>query len=75
MICSSFEVGAMELVVDFRILYHVVNFHAIWSPVAYGFVAVNMPSDQKLHCHKLIFSLSLKLCERCHFVTSFPSVP
>ena len=65
----------MELVVDFRILQHAVNFHAIWSPVAYGFAAVNMPSDRKLQFRKLLFSLSLKLCVRSHFVTSFPSDP
>ena len=53
MIYSSFEVDAMELVVDFRILEHAISFHAILSPVAYGFAAVNMPSDRKLHFHEV----------------------
>ena len=53
MICSSFEVGPMELVVDLVFLKNALNFHAIWSPVAYGFAAVNMPSDRKLHFHEV----------------------
>ena len=65
----------MELVVALKIIQHALIFHVIWCPIAYSFVAVNMPSDRKLHCLKQIFSLSLKLCVRCHFVTSFPSEP
>ena len=75
MTCSSFWVGAMDLVVDLKILSHAMNFHAIWRLVAYRFASVNMPSDRKLHCLKQIFSLSLKLRVRSHFVTSFPSDP
>ena len=65
----------MELVVPLVFLQHAVNFHAIWSPVAIGFSAVNMASDRKLHFHEVLFSLSLKQCVRCHFVSSFPSAP
>ena len=60
MFCSTFEVGLMELVVDFRILWHAVNFHAIWSHVDIGFASVNIASDRKLHFHEVQFSLSLK---------------
>ena len=60
----------MDLVVDFKILQHAVNFHAIWCSVAYGFAAANMPSDRKLHCHKtVIFTKYEIVCEKpfCEF--------
>ena len=68
----------MELVVDFKILQHAVNFHTIWTPVAYGFAAVNMPSDRKLHFHKLcFFSKSETVCEMpfCDFFSQCSMLP